>query len=96
MFASAGKQVANAVDLADCPGERQVYPQKLSLNPKIFSVATEVVLKCWAVCDQQVSGMRLLEKNMPDTCSLHTSLFLQTWQSHTCSGTAIYYVVRDC
>lgn len=65
------------LDPTDHPDERQAYPRKLPLNPKIFSVATKVMLKRWDVCDRQVSGMQLLEKSMPDACSPHTYLFLQ-------------------
>lgn len=53
------------LDPTDHPDERQAYPKKLSLNPKIFSIATKVMLKFWAVCDRQVSGIYLfLQLNM--------------------------------
>lgn len=75
----------------DHPDGRQAYPKNLFLDPQIFSVASKVMLKCWAVHDRQVSGMQLLEKNMPDACSPHIYLFLQL-NMHL----AVSYLFRYC
>lgn len=77
-FASSGMQIADAWPNWSS-WWKTCLSKKTFLNPRgcFFSVAANLVLKCWDVCDRQVSGMQLLEeKNMPVACSPHTYLFL--------------------
>lgn len=88
-FARPGKQIANVWPFLM---KDRLIPKKISLNPKIVSVATKVMLKCWDACDRHISGMQLLEeKNMPDARSPHTYLFLQL-NTHT----AVSYMFMYC